>query len=89
MDHVEIVPLGEQLDQELESVRNQALSEQKLIEPTDEERKNGWTAQSLTKYLGERLAGQTLAVDVNSLHRRSARRANVQNNRYNPLRWRE
>lgn len=58
------------------------------VEPTEEEKKNGWTAETLTAYLVERLAGQSLAVDVNSLHRKVARRPNVQNHRYNPLRWR-
>ena len=89
IEHTEIVPLSEQLDLELESVRRQAIARQEMIEPTDEESRNGWTTESLTKYLTERHAGQTLAVDVNSLHRRVARRPTVQNYRYRPHRWRE
>lgn len=86
---VDIIPLGELLDRELSEARRETLAHQQLIEPTDEERKNGWTAETLTEYLAEREAGQSLAVDVNSLHRRVARRPNEQNHRYRPHRWRE
>lgn len=89
LEHIEIVPLAEQLDEELDSVRRQAIVADELIEPTDDEKRNGWTAKSLTKYLTERMAGQTLAVDVNSLHRRVARRPNEQNHKYRPTRWRD
>ena len=88
VEHTEIVPLSEQLDLELSSARRQALARQEMIEPTADEAKNGWTKETLTKYLAERMAGQTLAVDVNSLHRRIARRPDIQNHRYRPHRWR-
>lgn len=88
MEHVEITPLREELNRERESVRREAINTQKLVEPTDEEKKNGWTAKTLTAYLAERMAGQTLAVDVNSLHRQKARRPNSQNHSYSPHRWR-
>ena len=87
-EHTEIVPLSDQLSLELDSARRQALARQEMIEPTRDEKRNGWTKESLTKYLAERHAGQTLAVDVNSLHRRVARRPNVQSHRYRPHRWR-
>ncbi len=89
VEHTEVVPLREQLDLELEAMRRQAVANNDVIEPTDEEKRNGWTAKTLTKYLNERKAGQTLAVDMNSLHRRIARRPTEQNHRYRPHRWRE
>ena len=88
IEHTEIVPLHEQLNDERDTIRREALARQEIIEPTKDEKKNGWTAKTLTKYLAERAAGQSLAVDVNSLHRRKARRPDVQNHRYRPHRWR-
>lgn len=88
MDHIEIVPLREELNRERDYARREAINTQKEIEPTDEEKKNGWTTKTLTKYLADRMAGQSLSVDVNSLHRRKARRPNSQNHKYSPHRWR-
>ena len=84
----EIVPLSDKLSQELESARREALANQQDIEPTDEEKKNGWTRETLTAYLAERFAAQSLAVDADSLLRRTARRSDEANHRYRPLRWR-
>lgn len=78
----------DKLDAEINAVRREAVSAQNLVEPTAEERRNGWTAKTLTAYLAERQAGQSLDVDVNSLHRQAARRPSEQNHRYKPLRWR-
>jgi len=89
IEHVEIAPLSERLEDELDAATRQALANQEMIEPSEEERKNGWTAETLTQYLAERHAAQEMAVDVNSLHRRTARRPDEQQHRYNPLRWRE
>lgn len=89
IDRPEIVPLSEKLYDELDAVQREALENQELVEPTDEEKKNGWTAETLTAYLTERLAGQSLAVDVNSIHRRAARRPTEANHRYRPHRWRD
>lgn len=83
-----IVPLRDKLGDELDAVQQNAAAEQPRVEPTEDEKRNGWTAESLTAYLAERNAGQSLSIDVNSLHRRLARRPVVQNHRYNPLRWR-
>ena len=85
----EITPLTDRLAEELDEAQRAALERQELIEPSAEERRNGWTAETLTAYLVERLAGQSLAVDVNSLHRRLARRPAEQNHRYRPHRWRQ
>lgn len=79
--------LREKLEKELEEAHKNA-AQRDLVEPTDEEKRNGWTAESLTTYLAEREAGQSLSIDVDSLHRRSARRPTTQNHRYNPKRWR-
>ena len=84
----EVTPLEVRLETERDAVRREALERGQRIEPTEEERRNGWTTETLTAYLAERAAGQALAVDVNSLHRRNARRPNESNHRYRPHRWR-
>ena len=86
--HPEITPLEDRLDVEFDDARQVAIGKGQQIEPTEEERRNGWTTEALTEYLTERAAGQALAVDVNSLHRRAARRPNEANHRYRPQRWR-
>jgi len=83
-----IVPLHERLIEEQDFARREALNKNEIIEPTEEEKKNGWTAETLTKYLQERHAAQNLSVDVNSLTRQVARRKDEQNHKYNPRRWR-
>lgn len=80
--------LNDRLADELDEARDHAISQQPLVEPTDEEKRNGWTAETLTAYLAERKAGQDLSIDVDSLQRKLARRPTQQNHRYNPLRWR-
>lgn len=83
------VPLADRLAEELSDAQREALKNKTLIEPTEAERKNGWTAKTLTAYIAERQAGQSLAIDVNSLHRKAARKPKEQNHRYRPLRWRQ
>jgi len=83
-----IVPLAERLIEEQDSARREALNKNETIEPNEEEKKNGWTTESLTRYLQEQHAAQTLRVDVHSLSRQVARRKDVQNHKYNPRRWR-
>lgn len=80
--------LSDKLADELDDIRREADDVQELVEPTEEEKRNGWTAETLTAYLAERLAGQTLAVDPNSVHRKLARRPSAQNHKYRPHRWR-
>ena len=54
------------------------------VEPTEEERKNGWDKASLTAYLSQRLAAQYLLMDTNNRQVRPKE----QNHRYRPHRWR-
>lgn len=81
-------PLADKLYDELDDAQREALDSQKQVQPTAEEARNGWTAETLTEYLASRVAGQSLSIDVNSLHRRVARRPQTQNCQYRPLRWR-
>ena len=74
--------------QELTAARREALANARPVEPTDEERRNGWSTETLTAYLAERFAAQCLTVDVTSLQRNRMRRKNEQNHHYRPLRWR-
>ena len=83
-----LVPLRDKLFQELDHAQRHALDTQEMVEPTKDERRNGWTAETLTKYLAGRRAGQTLDIDPMSLQRRLARRPQRQNSKYNPHRWR-
>lgn len=83
------VPLIDRLAEEVSEAQREALKNRQLIEPTEAERKNGWTAKTLTAYLAERIAGQSLAIDVNSLYRKTARKPREQNHHYRPLRWRQ
>ena len=56
------------------------------VEPTPDEARNGWTAETLTEYVRERTAAQSLRIDPMSTVRRTPpRRANSV---YRPLRWR-
>lgn len=88
VERPEIVPLSAKLEEELEEARREAIAKQQLVEPTEDEKRNGWSAESLTAYLAERLAGQSLAIDVHSLQRRNARKPMEANHKYRPLRWR-
>lgn len=54
-----------------------------LLEPTLEERNNGWTAKTLTAYIKERTEAQTEAI----LGERKVK-PKSQNHRYNPKHWR-
>lgn len=56
------------------------------IEPTEEEKRNGWDAESLTAYVHDQTAAQSLRADPHSLQRRV--RPTRQNSKYSPLRWR-
>lgn len=57
------------------------------IVPTEEEKKNGWTTKTLTKYLASAAASQSLHIDPHSLKRKVL--PNEQNHKYKVLRWRE
>lgn len=55
----------------------------KKYKPTEEERKNGWTSDTLTKYMHDR--------DLEQAHKvlyPEPKLPSFQNNKYNPHRWR-
>ena len=78
--------VSNKLYEELDQAQQESNRNVKVVEPTADEIRNGWNTESLTAYLADREAGQSLSIDINSLHRKIARRPVVQNNRYNPLR---
>lgn len=55
----------------------------RLLEPTDEERKNGWTAETLTAYHEQREIETQKALDWQM---RPRVRARVQNSKYSRFR---
>lgn len=55
-----------------------------MTEPTEEERRNGWTAESLRAYRAERERAQA----ETALHRKPPP-PQVQNNQYSVHRWRK
>ncbi len=58
-----------------------------LIEPTEEEAKNGWTAEALTAYVAERSRAQDGIIMFDPKYRRRAR-PRWANSRYSLFRWR-
>lgn len=54
-----------------------------LIEPTLEERTNGWSAKALTAYVRERRRAQEGFVSYDPVYR-PAKRSRVANNKYDP-----
>ena len=58
-----------------------------LVEPTADEAKNGWTAETLTAYVAEQKAAQTLRIDPSSVLRRKAL-PKMAHERFSPFRWR-
>lgn len=80
--------IWDRLDDEYDARLREYENAQESLEPTEDEKKNGWTPETLTAYVAERKAQQSLALDPTSLHSRVARRPAKQNNRYNPFRWR-
>ena len=56
-----------------------------LIEPTDEERRNGWDAETLTAYVAERNRARDIWMDP---HERPRHRPALANSKYSPFRWR-
>jgi hypothetical protein len=77
------------LADELDQAQAAAFATQEPVEPTDDERRNGWTAETLAAYQAERNAGAAVKIDPASMHRRLMTRPNEQNTRYDPFRWRE
>lgn len=59
----------------------------RLIEPTREERRNGWTAEALTKYHADRERAALIRV-FGDPSEKKRKRLVVQNTaKFNPLRW--
>ena len=57
-----------------------------LIQPTEDEARNGWDAESLTAYLPERSAAQSDR--LLAIFNRRPSRPRWANSRYSPFRWR-
>lgn len=83
-----LMSVWDRLNEEWDGLFRTAEEETPLIEPTDEEKRNGWDAETLTEYRAERSAAQTIAIDPNSVQRGLMARPHVQNNKYSPFRWR-
>lgn len=83
-----VVPLSARLYDELDEAQRRALDAMQPVEPTPDEARNGWDAESLSLYLAGREAGTQVHLDPASVHRLAASRPRVQNHRYNPRRWR-
>jgi hypothetical protein len=81
----EFVPLSERLYVELDDMQRNI--EVVRVEPTPDEIRNGWDADSLSRYLADREAGAQVSIDPRSVHRSAARRPERQVS-YSPLRWR-
>ena len=58
-----------------------------LIHPTEEEARNGWTADALTDYVRRQSASQRGVIFFDPAHRKPPRPATA-NGDYNPHRWR-
>jgi len=80
--------ITDKLADELDEAHDAAVSAQPVVEPTEDEKRNGWTAATLSDYVASREAAASLAIDPHSLSRRLARRPQEANHRYSPLRWR-
>lgn len=63
-----------------------------MVKPTPEEERNGWTEETLTKYLKDRdlAAASSIRNDFDPQTKRFARdrRPTVANGKYRPHRWR-
>ena len=67
-------------------LRDRTVAADGLIEPTDDEAQNGWTAETLTAYVTGRWAAQSVAADPESLYRRLADRPRRCRSTYRRLR---
>jgi hypothetical protein len=69
----------------MEGVR-QGMVKNDVIEPNEEEKRNGWTTQTLTAYVAMVRASSSKRLDPGSKARR-AQRPRHTNNHYSPFRW--
>lgn len=75
------------IERQLHDARQNAQKQIDLIEPSPDEIQNGWTAESLTAYIREQSAAQSLRIDPASQLRYTPPR--IANNRYRPIHhWR-
>ena len=72
---------------QFQSALKAAEKTQALIAPTAEEARNGWTPETLTAYVAEQTAAQTLRIDPSSALRRKGPPMRA-NSKYRPLTWR-
>jgi len=63
-----------------------ASEDRPLIEPSDDELRNGWTPETLTAYIAEQNAAASLRIDPKSAMNRS--KPVKANSRYSPFKWR-
>jgi hypothetical protein len=82
------VPIDERVDEELDQAQRSVSRAAETYTASDEEKRNGWTDETLTAYINSRKAGQSLTTDPDSLQRRLARRPVESNHRYSPHKWR-
>ena len=75
-------------EREFRTAPKGAEASQPTVEPTEEEKRNGWTTETLTAYHAEQRAAQSLKIDPNSAFNRRQRRPTRANSRYRPQRWR-
>lgn len=73
-------------DRQRDEFRRALKSDHPPVEPTEEEKRNGWTTETLTAYVAEQEAAGLLRADPMSAFR--AKRPMKANSRYNPFRWR-
>ncbi len=73
--------------EEFDKALNEAKVQQERVEPSPDERRNGWTTETLSAYLANQKAAQTLRIDPHSALNRHARRP-TRCAKYRPLRWR-
>ena len=57
----------------------------KQVEPTEDEKRNGWTAETLSKYLHDREQANSRSLDWKE---RPKAKPRVANSRYSPFRFR-
>ena len=84
--------LRRQAELEYRELYRQQAETRPMMEPTEDEARNGWTRETLTQYFNEQDAAAQQKIDPNSKFRRMQRRpkrANgIWNGKYRPLRWR-
>ena len=61
--------------------------DRKLTEPTPDETRNGWTAETLTRYIADAEKSQSAVIGFDPKARPKAK-PRVANSKYSPFRWR-